>query len=76
MNGKSPLLPKPMNGISPSSEIQYSNCDAGKILLYLEDMGGLHVSLPDQNQWTRIRYRHDRTQVDGNPILWEVLNAC
>ena len=55
---------------------QYSNSDAGKILLYLEDMGGLHVSIPDQNQWTRIRYRHDHTQVDGNPILWEVLNAC
>ena len=27
---------------------QYSNFNAGKILLYLEGLAGLHVSLPDQ----------------------------
>jgi hypothetical protein len=76
---------------------QYSNFNAGKILLYLEGMGGLNVSLPDQkltikpalpkawewmeirlpiqNQWTRIHYRHDATQVEGSPIPWEVLKT-
>lgn len=73
---------------------QYSNFNAGKILLYLEGMGGLNVSLPDQkltlrpalpkawewmeirlpiqNQWTHIHYRHDRIQVKGSPIPWEL----
>ncbi|MEN8774614.1 MAG: hypothetical protein ABF379_03815 [Akkermansiaceae bacterium] len=76
---------------------QYSNFNAGKILLYLEGLGGLDLSVPNkklilrpalpkawewmeirlpiQEKWTRIRYRHDGTDVKGSPIPWEILKA-
>ncbi|MDA7670268.1 hypothetical protein N8587_03060, partial [Akkermansiaceae bacterium] len=74
---------------------QYSNFNAGKILLYLEGIGGLHLSLPNQmltvkpalpkawdwmeisfpiqDKWTRVRYRHDETEIQGSPIPWRII---
>lgn len=76
---------------------QYSNFNAGKILLYLEGMGGLNLSIPNQmltvrpalpkawdwmeiclpiqEQWTRIHYRHDKTEIHNSPIPWRVLKS-
>jgi hypothetical protein len=74
---------------------QYSNFNAGKILLYLEGIGGLNLSLPNQmltvkpalpkawdwmeisfpiqDKWTRVRYRHDETEIQGSPIPWRII---
>jgi hypothetical protein len=74
---------------------QYSNFNAGKILLYLEGIGGLNLSLPNQmltvkpalpkawdwmeisfpiqDKWTRVRYHHDETEIQGSPIPWRII---
>ena len=47
-SGKSPSPRRPTNADLTLFGDQYSNFNAGKILLYLEGMGGLDISLPDQ----------------------------
>ena len=57
---------------------QYSNFNAGKILLFLEgfaiipsfpdEWDWMELRLPIKNSWTRIRYNHDEVLVENSPL--------